>query len=559
MITHLHIRNIALIQSLDLSMESGLTTVTGETGAGKSITFDALGLLLGDRASADLIRVGCEEAQVSGIFSLDPLPDGVRQCLDESGITIDGPDVLVRRVLLRKGSSRAWINDTPATIQTLARLGSALVDRVGQHAQVALLTTEAQRTMLDGFAAHDELLTAHGDAWKRWKESARLLRELETATEERGSRIEFLKFQLRELEELSLKAGEYDELDRRIERARNAEKLTASAALSMARLSDSEPSALTLLSQASEALARASVMDPEAEPLLVRARELVEMTSDLSHDLARWSDRLESEGDLDGLQSRHEQIRKAMRRYGTDEEGLIGRIDAHRVEIDSLVNYETSLEKARLAANTAHREVLATAARLEESRAEAAGRLFEAVQSSLRELAMTRTRFEWVRTGTGLHGHGMGEAEIWFAANPGQPLAPLRKTASGGELSRILLAMKVAMTSRQPVPTVVFDEVDTGIGGATADVVGRLLASLATVAQVICITHQPQVAAWGRAHLHASKEVVDESTRTGLRILHGDDRVRELARMLGGSAASDAGMLHARELLAAAARGRGDA
>jgi DNA repair protein RecN (Recombination protein N) len=559
MITQLHIRNIALIQSLDLTMEAGLTTVTGETGAGKSITFDALGLLLGDRASAELIRTGSDEAQVSGIFILDPMPDTVRECLEESGIALDGAELLIRRVLSRKGTSRAWVNDTPATIQTLARLGSALVDRVGQHAQVALLATDAQRSMVDGFAAHDDLMATHLEAWRAWKETTRLLRELETATEERGSRIEFLNFQLRELEELKLRTGEYDELDRRIERARNAEKLTAVASLSMARLSDAEPSALTLLSQAADALARASVMDPDAEPLLIRARELVGMTSDLSHDLARWADRLDSEGDLDGLQARHEQIRKAMRRFGTDEEGLLGKVGAHRAEIDSLVNYEASLEKARQAANAAHRQVLASAARLEESRAEAAGRLFEAVQTSLRDLAMTRTRFEWVRTGTSLHATGMGEAEIWFAANPGQPLAPLRRTASGGELSRILLAMKVAMTSRQPVPTVVFDEVDTGIGGATADVVGRLLSSLAAVAQVICITHQPQVAAWGSAHLHASKNVSGESTTTSLRSLEGRDRVVELARMLGGAATSDAGIEHARELLEAAARGRGAA
>jgi DNA repair protein RecN (Recombination protein N) len=549
MLIQLSIRNIALIEALDLNFGSGLTTVTGETGAGKSITFDALGLILGDRANADMIRAGEDDAQVVGVFMVGEGADTIREVIEAAGIAWDPEVLVVRRSLARKGASRVFVNDVPATVQLLNRMGPLLADRVGQHAQITLMSADAQRSIVDAFGDYGPLLTGMEAAWVGWRAANQALVDLETAADERAARVDYLRFQRAEIAALELKSGEYDELEKKIDRSRNAEKLLKSASVAVNALSDGAHNARSLLGQTIESLGRAAVLDDSVEPVLERLRALAESMDDASHDLARWADGLDMDGDIDKLVARHERIRKAMRRFGDDEEGLITKLESLQVEIHALENFEESLAQARAAAAAAKTEAEKAADALDAARSDAARRLFEVVLVTLHELALQRARLEWRRTGDTLHAHGRGESEILFSANPGQPPAPLRKTASGGELSRILLAFKVALAHRQQVATVVFDEVDTGIGGATAEIVGRLLATLGLHSQVICITHQPQVAVYGRLHLHATKVVEGDRTTTALNVLSHETRAQEIARMLGGLDVSDVTVEHARQLL----------
>lgn len=549
MLIQLSIRNIALIETLDLQFGPGLTTVTGETGAGKSITFDALGLILGDRANADMIRAGEDDAQVVGVFVLGEDAQGIEEIVKEAGIEWDPEVLVVRRSLSRRSASRVFVNDVPATVQLLSRIGPLLADRVGQHAQITLMDADAQRSIVDAYGDYAGLSDDMRDAWEAWRLSVNALAELERAADERASRIDYLRFQRAEIAALELREGEYDELEKKIDRSRNAEKLLKSASTAVNTLSEGEPNARSLLGQTIEAVGRAAVLDDRVEAVLEALRSVAESLDDASHDLARWADGLDADGDIDQLVARHEKIRKAMRRFGDDEQGLIAKLSSLETEIHALENFEESLEQARHAANKARARALTTAQVLEEARADAARRLFDAVLLTLRDLSLQRARLEWRRTGDALHAHGLGDSEILFSANPGQPPAPLRKTASGGELSRILLAFKVALAHRQQVSTVVFDEVDTGIGGATAEIVGRLLATLGHHSQVICITHQPQVAVYGRMHLHASKRVEGDRTTTALNVLSSEERAQEVARMLGGLDVSDVTVEHARQLL----------
>ncbi len=549
MLIQLSIRNIALIEALDLQFGPGLTTVTGETGAGKSITFDALGLLLGDRATGDMIRAGEDDAQVVGVFVLGSEAGGIEEIVRDAGIDWDPEVLVVRRSLSRRSASRVFVNDVPATVQLLARIGPMLADRVGQHAQITLMGADAQRAIVDTFGDYRHLLDDMRNAHETWRRSVTALADLEKAADERASRIDYLRFQRAEIAALELREGEYDELEKKIDRSRNAEKLLQSASVAVNTLSEGEPNARSLLGQTIDAVGRAAVLDERVEPVLEALRAVAESLDDASHDLARWAEGLDGDGDIDQLVARHEQIRKAMRRFGDDEAGLIAKLSSLNAEVHTLENFEESLEQARQNAAAARERALRAAELLETARAEAARRLFDAVLSTLKDLALQRARLEWARVGETLHAHGLGDSEILFSANPGQPPAPLRKTASGGELSRILLAFKVALAHRQAVSTVVFDEVDTGIGGATAEVVGRLLATLGQHTQVICITHQPQVAVYGHMHLHASKMVEGERTTTALNVLSSEDRAQEVARMLGGLDVGEVTVEHARQLL----------
>ncbi len=549
MLIQLSIRNIALIEALDLQFGPGLTTVTGETGAGKSITFDALGLLLGDRATGDMIRAGEDDAQVVGVFVLGSEAGGIEEIVRDAGIDWDPEVLVVRRSLSRRSASRVFVNDVPATVQLLARIGPMLADRVGQHAQITLMGADAQRAIVDTFGDYRHLLDDMRNAHETWRRSVTALADLEKAADERASRIDYLRFQRAEIAALELREGEYDELEKKIDRSRNAEKLLQSASVAVNTLSEGEPNARSLLGQTIDAVGRAAVLDERVEPVLEALRAVAESLDDASHDLARWAEGLDGDGDIDQLVARHEQIRKAMRRFGDDEAGLIAKLSSLNAEVHTLENFEESLEQARQNAAAARERALRAAELLEAARAEAARRLFDAVLSTLKDLALQRARLEWTRVGETLHAHGLGDSEILFSANPGQPPAPLRKTASGGELSRILLAFKVALAHRQAVSTVVFDEVDTGIGGATAEVVGRLLATLGQHTQVICITHQPQVAVYGHMHLHASKMVEGERTTTALNVLSSEDRAQEVARMLGGLDVGEVTVEHARQLL----------
>ena len=553
MLQHLQIRNFALIEALELTFGSGLTTITGETGAGKSITFDALGLLLGDRATSELIRTGAEEASVQGVFEVSGrTAEQVQAILQEVAVPAEG-ELVIRRTINRKGANRVFVNDTPVTVGLLSRMADLLVERIGQHAQLSLIRAGSHRELVDAYGGYRDELRTMRELHGRWKQARAAVQELNSMAAARAERVEFLRFQLRELEALGLRAGEYDELEKRVSRMKNLEKLRSSAGQASRMVYDDDRSASNLVSLALESLSRALVLDDSLAELHRRLGEASILLGEVGRDLSFWVSDIGDAEDIDALQARHEQIRKAMRRQGCDEVGLITRFEDMKVELRRLENFEDSLEAAQREERKTLEAARKHAEHLEALRVEAARRFFADVLQLLVMLSMPNTRLEWhVANGADLQPWGLGEGEILFSANPGQELAPLRKTASGGELSRLMLAFKTALVAMDPVDTYVFDEVDTGIGGATADIVGRMLSDLGRERQVLCITHQPQVACHGATHLHASKKVVGDRTSSSMASLQGEIRTTELARMLGGVAVTDATILHAREMLESA-------
>lgn len=551
MLQHLSVRNLALIDRLELTTEPGLTVITGETGAGKSITFDALSLVLGARASSELIRTGEDEASVTALFRVsDAARSLVHGALQASGLE-PADELLIRRNVARKGANRVYVNDQLVTASILPDLVEPLVDLLGQHQHLALTRTETHRDLVDAFAGHDELVAEMRAAYGAWREAADRLTELERAAQARVERIDLLRFQVRELDELGLRAGEYDELERTLGRARNVEKLRAAWSTASEHLSWGQNPAVERVADAVEALSRAARFDETVLALRDRLEDLRIQLEEVARDVRAEGESLSNEDDLDRLEGRHEQLRRAMRKYGTDEAGLIDRVAAARVELGELENWEETLDAALRARDRADKAAREVATRLHARREDAAARLFTNALAVLAQLGMPHTRLALAplpaapRLGAG----GFDGLEILFSANPGEDLAPLRRIASGGELSRLMLALKTTIVASDPVETYVFDEIDTGIGGATAEVTGRLLRDLARDRQVLCITHLPQIAAFGDVHLHVSKRVEQDRTFSRMRALDDDARIEELARMLGGLTVAESTRAHARDLL----------
>jgi len=556
MLVHLGVRNFALIDRLALEVPPGFVVLTGETGAGKSITFDALAMLLGGRARADVIRSGEDEAVVEALFEVtDAARDVVREVLDAAGLE-PTDEVLVRRVISRSGRNRVFVNDAVSTVATLERLVPPLLDLIGQHQHLTLTRADAQRDLIDAAGGLGDEVQAMADAWGALRAARAELAGLEEARAQRAERIEYLRFQLAELDALALEPGEFDALEAKLGRARNLDKLRESVRRAAGALTESNRAASVSLGEAVEALRRASAIDPELGDLAARVDELSVLVDDLGVDLARHARDLDDDVDLDALESRHEAVRKLMRRFAVDDEGLIERHTEMRDELSRLENFEASHEGAQRAVKTAEATAREVADRLHALRREAAKGLFTRAAEPLAALGMPAARLELsdppadARPGP----HGYEGFEIRFGANPGEPAGPIGRVASGGELSRLLLSLKTALLDADPTDTLVFDEIDTGIGGPTGEVLGRLLSDLGDGRQVLCVTHLPQVAAFGDAHFAVSKRT--EGDRTVSRLTRLDDRARleELARMLGSVEADGVPLDHARHLLDRARR-----
>ncbi len=557
MLTHLTIRNFALIDRLDVALESGFTVVTGETGAGKSIVFDALSLLIGGRASADFIRAGEDEASVQGLFVLDDdVREEVDQTLDDAGIAT-GPELVVRRTLTRTGTNRVFVNDTLATVSLLGRVLAPLVELVGQHEHLTLSRPDAHRAAIDDFGGLEADATEFGVAYEAWQEALAERERLEDARTARAERLDYLRFQAVELRGLELREGEYDELEQRLVRARDRGRLQVSSRAAADALYEGEGSAIERIGTASDALARVS--DSELRALGERVADLSALVDDLGRELARYSEALEDEEpDVDVLETRHEALRRAFRKYGLDEGGLLARLEETESEVETLADFDAVLEKASRSEEEALETVHGLAARLDGARASAADRLFAAVGDLLDRLGMDHARLVLARPegDRKITRWGYDGLEIRFSANPGEPPGPIGRIASGGELSRLMLAFKTAGADSDRLQTYTFDEVDAGIGGGVAEVVGRLLAGLSSGRQVICVTHLPQIACFAAHHHRVEKYVRDGRTFSRMEELDGAEREREVGRMLGGVTLNDATLAHARHMLESA---RGDA
>jgi DNA repair protein RecN (Recombination protein N) len=547
MLSALRIERFATIDALEVDFSAGLTVLTGETGAGKSILVDALHLALGGRAQAEVVRTGCDEATVEAVFQVGPR---VRARLVELGLP-DGDELLIKRVVHRAGRSKVWVNGALCTVTILEQLARRLCDISSQHEHVSLLDPACHLDLLDAHGALGERKERYQAAYAQLAGIAKERQSLLTDDAERARRVDYLRFQLEEIDELDPKPGEEKQLAAERTVLASAAKIQALAEGAEEKLYSGEGAAAELLSAAVDKLAELSGLDPSFVRMhgaLASARAEVEEAARELQQTAR--KRREDPERLAALDDRLAALRKLARKHGGDVEGILARRDEMRRELDSATGHAEKLEALTLAEEAARAEATKLAAVLSGKRREAAARLSTKLLEELSRLGMGKSRFE-VRLAPGALGpRGADEAECFFSANPGEEPKPLARIASGGELSRVMLAFKRAGAATDPVDIYVFDEVDSGIGGPTAQVVGRMLKEVSRDRQVICITHLPQIAAFADSHLVVRKTVARGRTLSEVLPLQGDlERCKEVARMLGGEELTPIALEHAKELL----------
>ncbi len=560
MLLELRIRNFAIIEEVALEFGPGLNILSGETGAGKTIILSALGLLLGARASADVVRAGEKEAVVEGLFELE----GEAPITELGGAARDGGrrELLVRRSIAEGGRSRVTVDGQLATVQTLARIGAALVQIYGQHEQQSLLRTESHREMLDRFGNLDEPLAAYRAGFQRAREIAEQLRELERRERERTDLLELARFRVVELERAALSPGEDEQLAAERTVLANAAKLAAAAHEAEAALYGADGAAIDSIAAAEARLKDAAAIDPklgETLEMIAAARANLE---EAARALAAYAGRVEADpARLDEIETRLQELTRLKRKYGGSIDSALETLERSRAEIAELEGIAESKSQVEAEYAVALDELAARATKLTELRQRTAADLKRRTEAELKTLGMRAPAFEphlaplppddagIVRDGLALGPDGADAVEFYLSANLGQPPMPLLRIASGGELSRVMLALKRLEAQRRGVATLIFDEVDAGIGGAVAEVVGRKLKQLARFHQILCVTHLPQIAAFADRHFLVEKEERRGATRSRVAALDDSARGEEIARMLGGATITDKFRRAARELL----------
>jgi len=573
MLHHLSIRDFAIVDAIDIALAPGMTVITGETGAGKSLLVGALHLLLGGRADLDLVRQGAAEASVTGLFSLGDGPQSrrVRAALERVGVSSgngDGSEMLVRRSVPSNGRGRAYINDVLVTVGTLASALDGVVDIMGQHEHQSLTSHDNQLQLLDAFGKCGSLRETLGAGHDRLRALIDERATLARGESEQAARSEFLKFQLAELNEVDPKPGEQARLEDERRRLGSVDKLRTSIAGAEALAYGDERSACTLLTDALRQLEPALALAPELaeqKRCLDEARTLAsEAARDLSHALVR----LEADPErLALVEDRLAALRRLGRKHGVEPDLLVDQANKLAAEFAAIAHADSRLAELDSAIAAAQTELGKAASALAKARRVAAKKLGRVCKLELAGLAMAEATVEVVieplpaRADPGalvvvvdgaeqrVARSGAERVEFVLQANPGEAARPLAKVASGGELSRLALALRRVLADRDPVPTYVFDEVDAAVGGATAEAVGKALQGVARDHQVICVTHLPQVAALADHHLRVVKQSAGKRTTVVVEALSASDRVEEIARMLAGAETTDSARRHARTLL----------
>ncbi|HEB93773.1 MAG TPA: DNA repair protein RecN [Gammaproteobacteria bacterium] len=550
MLRNIHIRHLAVVDELNLDLQPGMTVLTGETGAGKSILIDALSLALGDRADSGVIRAGQARAEISADFDLDGLT-AINDWLNEQELDDDG-QCLIRRTISRDAPSRGYINGRLVPMQSLRELGEMLVDIHGQHAHQSLLRRDAQRQALDAYAGHQKLIDGVAGQYRQWHSLRERLDELTTNRSQREDRLELLRYQVQELQELALKEDELTALEEEHDRLANLNQLREGSQQVLQLLIENEDNALAdTLERAASDLERLQSFDARLGNIMQTVRDAAIQTSEAGHELRDY---------LEGLSLDPERLREIDQRLG-----LIHDLSRkHQVSVAELPALQqqledelATLEDADVALDATARELAATetayriaANKLQASRRRAAKKLAKAVSDNMHQLGMKEGCFEIaLETREHYAAYGLERVEFLVSANPGQPPQPLAKIASGGELARISLAIQVITVGTGSIPTLIFDEVDVGIGGGIAEIVGRLLRNLGHERQVLCVTHQPQVASLAHQHLQVHKQSNKKTTITDVSPLTAEARVDEIARMLGGLEITEQTLSHAREMI----------
>lgn len=551
MLTHIHIKGFTLVDKLELELHKGLTVMTGETGAGKSIMLDALALALGDRADADKVRPGSKKADIQASFDIVSL-DFAKRWLEEHELA-HGDECILRRVVTADGRSRAYINGHTVTLAQLRTLGERLIDIHSQHEHQSLLKTSTHQRLLDEFGNLRPLARQVRQAFKQWSQVVQQLSELKSQSAEVDARFQLLSYQVEELNQLALQEGELEQLEQEQQTLANAEQINRNCQQVGEICSNDEEGLLGRLHSAVHLLddlaGKPAGLD-EASELL---RNAIIQVQEAQREIDRYLDR---QGDddlyrLPQIEERLSAIYEIARKHRVPPEELVSLHADLQRELDQLQGSDEQIEELEARATENRKAYQQLADELSEKRRFAATRLAKAVNGKLHQLAMEHARFE-PELKTELNepsASGNEEVEFLISTNPGQPPKPLIKIASGGELSRVSLAIQVVTAQTSTIPTLIFDEVDVGIGGTTGDVVGHLLRELGEKGQAICVTHLAQVASKGHQHLLVSKSVSKTAASSSVTLLKGEEKVAEIARMMGGDTDSAQSLAHAKEML----------
>ncbi|WP_282178049.1 DNA repair protein RecN [Vibrio nereis] len=554
MLAHLSVNNFAIVKSLQLELSKGMTTITGETGAGKSIAIDALGLCLGGRAEASMVRQGEEKTEVSAAFSLENNVHATRWLEDND--LLDGSDCILRRIINKEGRSRAFINGSPVPLSQLKSLGQLLINIHGQHAHHQLMKSEYQMAMLDQYAGHSNQLKSTRNAYLRWRQADNNLKQLKENSAANLAQKQLIEYQIKELNELSLGEDEYEELEQEHKRLSNSGELASTCQQTIELIYEGEEvNALGILQSANHSLIQLAEMDESLSELPNMLSEALIQIEEANNELRAYMDNIDVDpARMAYVEERFSKVMSMARKHHVLPEELYQHHQDLLSQIEALDCSDERLGELEQDVEDKYQAFLVSSEKLHKSRIRYAKELNKLITDSMHELSMEKAQFCIEVNNKGTHPSPLGMDDVCFvvSTNPGQPMQPIAKVASGGELSRISLAIQVITAQKVDTPSLIFDEVDVGISGPTAAVVGKMLRKLGESTQVLCVTHLPQVAGCGHQQLFVAKQTKAGKTETQMNRLDSDQRVAELARLLGGSQITESTLANARELLIAA-------
>jgi len=545
MLRFLRIRNFALIDQLELHFEEGFNLLSGETGAGKSIIVDALGLLTGSKASAEMVRTGENRAIVEAIFEMD-----LRSDLDRLGLDAEGAEIIIRREISSDERNRVYVNNQPTTVSALRELAPLLLDIHGQHEQQTLLDHSSQLALIDAYAESTALASKARQLFTAAERAEAELAELTAELARKLERLDLLTFQHDEIQKADPKPGETESTRQRLNVLSNAGKLLEAAARGYQSLYESDASVLSAIAQSQRAIRDAAQHDSQLQPIAEQIETARISIQDIAYALRDYAEQIEADPqELERVQARLAELERLHRKYGPD---LLEHVHKVRREMDSIGLTETKKEDLQAEISSIRQQYADTTLQLSKKRRAASRKLEAAVQRELQSLAMPQARFTiaWTDVAPG-RASGIDRPELLISANPGEELRALEKIASGGELSRVMLALRTVLAIDDTRKTLVFDEVDAGIGGKAAETVGQKLKELSARYQIFCVTHLAQIAAFADHQYRIEKLILDGRSVTRVEALTGEARIEELVRMMSGSRVTDAARAHVKELLKA--------
>ena len=554
MLTQLTINNFAIVRQLEIELAKGMSVITGETGAGKSIAIDALGLCLGQRIETSMVREGQERAEICATFFIEPTNPAYQWLQEQELQDPDNPsDCILRRVINADGRSKAFINSTPVSASQLKEIGQYLIHINGQHASQLLLKNDYQLQLVDTFAHHNDLLAQMREDYRVWKNLQTQVKNFQQKVAENEAKKQLLQYQVEELDEFALRPNEYLELEEDQRRLSNSEQLTQLSQSALQLLSENETVSIdSMLYRATQYIDELSELDPRYVSVQTMLNDALIQVQEATSEVQHLASHIEQDPMLlQEIEQRLGQALQLARKHNVKPEELVEWHQKLKAELTALLDFSESEERLILEEKAAFEKMKNTAKQLHESRSQAAEKLAQQVTHSIKGLAMENAEFfiEVNSDLTKVASNGADNIVFTLRSNLGQQAQPLAKVASGGELSRISLAIQVLTSDQSAIPTLIFDEVDVGISGKTASVVGKLLRQLGDKCQVLCVTHLPQVACHGHHQFNVEKFTVDDKTETKMTALSQEERVPALARLLGGSEITDLALANAQEML----------